>query len=79
VAGHLTFLPLGPNIVKARTDAGLTQVELAEAIDVTQVTVSCWETGTRIPSSVSLAKLVEVLGVSAAWLYTDHEEERAAA
>ena len=47
-----------------RIAAGLTQAQLAEALDVSVSTVRCWEQGVMLPSAARLIKLKTILGVS---------------
>ena len=54
---------VGRNIKAARTRAGMTQGELAEAIDVENVTLSRVETGAQLPSLDRLQHIAEVLQV----------------
>lgn len=48
-----------------RKEQGLSQVELAEALDVSRQTISKWETGLVCPSADNLAKLSKAFGVPA--------------
>ena len=47
-----------------RTRQGLSQIELAEALDVSRQTVSKWETGTALPAAENLLALSRLYGVS---------------
>lgn len=58
-------MDLGANIKKARTAAGLTQVQLAEKMKIQQRDISRWESNSRMPNVISLGKLCEAIGVSA--------------
>lgn len=53
-------------IKAAREAAGLTQVELAERIGVTQAAVAQWETGGTKPYPISLRAIHAVLGPNSA-------------
>ena len=53
---------LGEAIRDARKQSALTQEELAAKLDVTQATVSTWETGRQEPGEDSKAKLQSILG-----------------
>lgn len=46
----------------ARESRGLTQLELAEAVGITQSSVSKFENGLQIPSNPQLQKFAMVLG-----------------
>lgn len=45
-----------------RSAAGLTQAQLAERIGASQVNVSRWEAGERVPSGVAVARLCALAG-----------------
>jgi transcriptional regulator with XRE-family HTH domain len=51
-----------------RTERGISQQELATALDVGQNTVSQWEKGTRKPDFVTLEALANYFEVSVDWL-----------
>lgn len=48
-------------IKKYREQAGMTQLELAEAIGVTQSAVAMWESGLRKPDIFSLMRIAKAL------------------
>ena len=48
----------------ARNIKKMSQTEAAEAIGVTQMTVSRWETGQTVPNALNLIKMGEVYGKS---------------
>lgn len=53
------------DLVKARRiELGMTQLDLAYALQITPSTISMWERGRMLPHYKSLAKLSNVLGVS---------------
>jgi len=52
---------LGVRLKEARTDAGLTQAELAERVSVSRKTVNTVENGVFIPSTLLALKLAEAL------------------
>ena len=43
-------MDLGKNIAKARKNAGMTQEQLAEKLQVARQTVSKWEAGVTVPT-----------------------------
>lgn len=49
------------NIKNIRKKAGLTQTELAEALNVGQSAVAAWETGQALPQADKLVKIAKVL------------------
>ena len=52
-----------------RTDAGLTQAELAERVGVTRKTINTVENGIFIPSTVLALKLARALSTSVEGLF----------
>jgi transcriptional regulator with XRE-family HTH domain len=62
---------IGRNIKAARTRLGVTQSELAEALDIDSVTVSRIETGAQLPSLDRLDQIARSLDVSLASLVSD--------
>ena len=55
---------LKDNIKKARLDAGLTQIEVAEKLGVAQAQYARWENGGRNPKDEAVEKLAEIFGTS---------------
>lgn len=60
---------LGNAIKAARKQAGLTQIELANAIDLTQTSLSQIETGAIKPSPKTQKKICDALNISEPLLY----------
>lgn len=58
------FRMLKDNIKKARLDAGLTQLEVAEKLGVAQAQYARWESGGRNPKDETVEKLAEILNTS---------------
>ena len=52
-----------PNLATIRHDKRMTQAQLAQAIGVTTVTVSNWESGRSAPSLKTLTTIAAALGV----------------
>jgi transcriptional regulator with XRE-family HTH domain len=50
-------------IREGRRAKGMTQVELAEALGITQQAVSEWEAGRKTPSNTMKAALLDVLDI----------------
>lgn len=46
----------------ARINAGLSQTEAARRLGVDQSTVSCWETGKKMPRASKLAGMADLYG-----------------
>ena len=55
---------LKDNLKKARLDAGLTQLEVAEKLGVAQAQYARWENGGRNPKDETVEKLAEIFGTS---------------
>lgn len=58
-------MSIGENIRQARKAAGVSQVELAERLQVYQKDISRWENGERTPSIEVFARICKELGASA--------------
>ncbi len=56
---------LGENIKRARERAGITQVVLAEKLNVNQMAISRWENNNRTPSAVTFGEICRAIGASA--------------
>ena len=65
----------GTRIAKARKERGLTQLELAEQMGVTDKAVSKWERDLSCPDVASLPKLAGILGLSVDELIGDGKKE----
>ncbi|MCF6221951.1 MAG: helix-turn-helix domain-containing protein [Robiginitomaculum sp.] len=59
---------IGYRIKQARLDQGLSQVELAQAANVSQPTVANWENDSHVPRQIALDKLAGILSTSATWI-----------
>lgn len=55
-------MKLSEKIRQARTDAGMSQPALAEAIGVTKRSISYWETTDRQPDFAHLTKIARATG-----------------
>ena len=68
---------LGEKIILCRKKAGMSQVDLADALGVSRQSVSKWETDESKPDINKLPALAKVLNVSIDWLLSeeDFEEE----
>ena len=54
-------IKIGKFIASMRKEQGLSQKQLAERIDVTDKTISKWETGNRLPDASILLRLSQEL------------------
>ena len=52
---------IGQKIIQARKTKGMTQEELAAALNVSRSTISNWEAGRRLPDVMTLMRLSAVL------------------
>ena len=52
------------NLKKYRKERGITQIRLSIAAEVSQETISAYESGKAMPSAETLIKMSEFLGVS---------------
>ena len=59
---------LGTRIKTLRKEKGLTQQQLAELINVTKVSICCYEKGNRIPNLETFMDLVNVLDTTPNYL-----------
>ena len=64
-------MTLNEKIAYARKKSGLSQVDLADIMEVSRQSVSKWETGEANPEINKLSKLAEVLNVSVDWLLSE--------
>ena len=65
----------GAFLSRLRKEKGMTQLELAEAVEVSRQAVSKWESGSALPSTEKLRSLSELYGVSADYLLNEHKQE----
>lgn len=68
-------MKLDEKLVHLRKEKGLTQLELAEAVNVSRQAVSKWESGGGIPSTENLLGLSELYGVPVDYLLNEEERE----
>ena len=62
------------NLIKLRTDAGMTQAELGSRLNYSDKTVSKWERAESVPDAFVLKQLGEIFGVSVDYLLSEHDE-----
>lgn len=66
---------LAANVLRARTDLGLTQGELAAKLGLSDdMAISRWERGKHKPTLTNLTGLASLRGVDVAWFYVEHEQ-----
>lgn len=70
----MNTITIGEKIAKLRKENGLTQSQLAEIINVSNKTVSRWETGEGYPEISLLVPLAKALGVSTDYLLNEEQE-----
>ena len=57
-------IKIGKFIAECRKDKGLTQMQLAESLHITDRAVSKWERGRSMPDSSIMLELSNILGIS---------------
>ena len=57
-------MSLSENIYRFRTELNMSQLDLADALQVSRQSVSKWETGTAVPELDKLVKLSKLFGVT---------------
>ena len=62
-------------LVRLRKEKGLSQLQLAEEINVSRQAISRWEVGLAVPSREKLKALSELYHVSTDYLLSDKEAE----
>ncbi len=65
-------LVFASNLIRLRTDAGLTQAELGAKLNYSDKSVSKWERGEAIPDAWVLTRLAGLFGVTVDWLLGSH-------
>lgn len=68
-------LDLPTKLASLRKKKGLTQLELAEKLNVSRQAISRWEVGAAVPSTDNLKILSELYGVSVDYLLNDKADE----
>lgn len=66
---------IGKRIVIARTNAGLTQAELAKRMDIPYQTIGHWERNMSSPKFSSLERLADALGINVETLICSQASE----
>lgn len=68
-------MKLADKLVYLRKEKGLSQLKLAEQLNVSRQAISRWEVGSAIPSTDNLKVLSDLYGVSVDYLLSDTSEE----
>ena len=67
-------MKLNEKIIMARKKAGMSQIDLADAMGVSRQSVSKWETGEANPEIGKLTMLANTLNCSVDWLLSEADE-----
>lgn len=59
----------GDELKRLRKEKRLSQIELAEILNVSQSTITCWENGTRRPNIDMMPIIADFFGVTTSELY----------
>lgn len=70
-------MEFGEKLRSLRTKAGLTQLDIAEKLDLSAAAIGAWENGRAKPRLTKLGQLAELLGTSAADLMGEDATETA--
>lgn len=70
-------MEFGEKLRSLRTKAGLTQLDIAEKLDVSAAAIGAWENGRAKPRLTKLGQLADLLGTSAADLMGEDATEAA--
>ena len=62
------------NLIKLRTDAGMTQAELGTKLNYSDKSVSKWERAESVPDAFVLRQIAEIFGVTVDYLLHEHDE-----
>lgn len=62
------------NIIKLRTEKGMTQAELGAHLNYSDKSISKWERGDAIPDAYVLTQLAELFGVSVDFILSSHDK-----
>lgn len=68
-------MKIAEKLVYLRKEKGLSQLKLAEMMDVSRQAISRWETGVAVPSSENLKYLGKLYDVSLDYLFNDAADE----
>jgi len=69
---------IAEKIARRRKESGMTQRELAERLNVSDKTLSRWETGKQIPDALTIRDIANVLHMTVSEIYDEEENEGSA-
>ncbi len=67
-------LIIASNIIKLRTDAGMTQSELGAKLNYSDKSISKWERAESLPDANVLRQMGEIFGVSMDYIFNTHDD-----
>ena len=70
-------MKLDENLVSLRKENGLTQLKVAEELDISRQAISRWESGVAMPSPENLRRLCELYSVPLDYLINENSEQPA--
>ena len=62
------------NLIRLRTDAGMTQAQLAEKLNYSDKSVSKWERGDALPDVLVVKAMADLFGVTVDFMLASHDE-----
>ena len=60
---------IAENIVRRRKELGMTQKELAEKLNISDKTLSRWETDKQVPDALMIPEIAKVLDMTIGEIY----------
>lgn len=70
-------MKLDEKLVSLRKENGLTQLKVAEELDISRQAISRWESGVAMPSTENLRRLSELYSVPLDYLINENSEQPA--
>ena len=67
-------LVIASNIIRLRTEAGMTQSELGAKLNYSDKSISKWERAESLPDANVLKQMSEIFGVSIDYLFSTNDE-----
>lgn len=62
------------NLIRLRTDAGMTQLQLAEKLNYSDKSVSKWERGEALPDVLVVKAMADLFGVTVDFMLASHDQ-----